>query len=199
MLFGVGLNKTGTTTLGDACAILGLSRRGWVGKAGPGIRGHQLMRWWTEGDLDSLAAVASEYDVLEDLPWPMVYAAMADRFPDARFVLTRRKSTETWLKSQIVHTSDRPTYGMHVGVYGARNPAEDPDIYRAKYERHNSDVRAFFAGTDRLLEVCWEQGDGWAQLGGFLGLPVPDRPFPHSNPRPKQPSRLRVAVSNLVH
>ncbi len=71
---------------------------------------------------------------------------------------------------------------MYAKVFGSPLPNDAPDLWLAEYERHNEAVREFFAGTDRLLEVCWEEGDGWPQLCGFLGVPVPDVPFPHSNP-----------------
>ena len=32
---------------------------------------------------------------------------------------------------------------------------------------------------EKLLEM--ELGDGWAPLCGFLGVPVPDEPFPRAN------------------
>ena len=73
------------------------------------------------------------------------------------------------------------------------------------YEHHNEAVRAYFAGTDRLLDVCWEEGDGWDELTGFLGLPVPDAPFPHSNPaewvpppKPAKPSLARRVAHRVL-
>jgi hypothetical protein len=30
-----------------------------------------------------------------------------------------------------------------------------------------------------LLVVCWENGDGWAELSRFLKRRAPDEPFPH--------------------
>ncbi|WP_143044292.1 sulfotransferase [Nonomuraea jiangxiensis] len=51
--------------------------------------------------------------------------------------------------------------------------------------------------ADRLL--VYEIGDGWEPLCAFLGLPVPDEPFPQVNERAafhrKRPARLwRVIV-----
>ena len=34
---------------------------------------------------------------------------------------------------------------------------------------------------DDLLEVCWENGDGWNELATFLGCELPTSPFPHAN------------------
>ncbi len=50
------------------------------------------------------------------------------------------------------------------------------------YEDHLESVRDYFrARPNALLEVCWEEGDGWAELAAFLDLPVPALPFPHPN------------------
>lgn len=177
LAFGIGLPKTGTTSLGDAARILGLSRLGW--------HGDRLMRCWRDGDLATLRAAAESYEILEDLPWPLMYRELAELFPSARFILTRRSSTERWLHSQIHHTGQFPRFWVYEALYGASPAGSFPDLYRAAYERHNAEVRTFFAGSGRLLEVCWEEGDGWDELCPFLGVDVPrDTPFPHSNPTP---------------
>lgn len=183
-VFGIGLNKTGTTTLGDAGEMLGLSRLGWQ----KGVS-HELLQACFDNEIDRLIEEASKWDLLEDFPWPLVYREMADTFPDALFVLTRRRSVEAWLTSQRQHT--QASYGMHKRIYGAHSVEEAPEKYREVYDRHLTSVRAFFEGTGRLLEVCWEEGDGWGELCGFLGEPVPDAPFPHSNPAGSNPPRRR--------
>jgi hypothetical protein len=198
VVFCIGLNRTGTTTFGDACRILGFTRLGWV-KTPARFDSHFLLKAWERGDMEHLASVASEYQVLEDLPWPLVYPAMSEAFPDAKFALTRRTSVDVWLESQAKHT--RGSYGMHRKIYGSSNAAEDPDLYRATYERHLREVREFFTGSDRFVELCWEDGDGWKELCAFLDVPVPDQPFPHSNPAgwkppppPPPPSMVKRAV-----
>jgi hypothetical protein len=53
------------------------------------------------------------------------------------------------------------------------------------YERHNADVARHSSDRPRsLLTVNWEAGDGWQELCSFLGLDVPDQPFPHLNRGP---------------
>jgi hypothetical protein len=50
------------------------------------------------------------------------------------------------------------------------------------YNEHNNAVKEYFVGRpDDLLVVCWEEGHGWSEICGFLGLPVPELPFPHKN------------------
>ena len=45
-------------------------------------------------------------------------------------------------------------------------------------------MRTYFAARSRapFIELCWEKGDGWAELCGFLGVEAPDAVFPHIRP-----------------
>jgi Sulfotransferase domain len=177
LAFGIGLPKTGTTSLGDAVTLLGWSHLA--------AHGDRLMRRWRDGDLAALRTVAKSYDLLTGLPWPLMYEELAETFPCAKFILTRRSSTERWVRSQVFHTAQYPEFWLFKEVYGASPAASFPDVHRAFYERHNAKVRAFFAGSARLLEVCWEEGDGWTEICPFLEVSEPhSRPFPHSNPTP---------------
>lgn len=173
--FCIGLSRTGTKSFGEAVESLGFAPRlGWTN------RSDGLMRAWHEGRLDELLATAAPFQILHDIPWALVYEELAERFPHAKFVLTRRSCVEVWLRSMIAHTNRAPEYWGHAAAYGAAMPAQDPDVYRRFYADHLERVRAFFSSTDRLLEVCWETGSGWEDLCAFLGVPVPDgMPFPH--------------------
>ena len=188
-IIGLGLNKTGTTTFGDACEVLGLSRLGW--NTSQQFRSHDLLKLWDKGELDRLLDVANRFDALEGFPWSLMYPDLARAYPDAKFVLTRRTTPEKWLASAIKHDEGSRGYGMHLKIFGALHPSENPDVWLAKYESHLAEVRAFFAGTDRMVEVCWEEGDGWPQLCGLLGIAIPDTPFPHSNPMGSNRRRAR--------
>jgi hypothetical protein len=54
----------------------------------------------------------------------------------------------------------------------------DPHAAMVGYERHNQAVRDAIA-PGRLIE--WQPGEGWEPICAALGLPVPDRAFPHEN------------------
>jgi hypothetical protein len=188
VIFGIGLNKTGTTTLGHACEQLGFKHLGWVKAGSPDslrvpFDSRDLMKAWDRGDTKYLVDVARDFDIVEDWPWPLVWREMDEAFPDARFVLTRRSSVDLWLKSQRRHVdaSWGGGYRMRAKIYGTVRPEDGLEGYKGIYEGHLAQVRDYFNGSGRLLEVCWDEGDGWPELGGFLGVPVPDVPFPHSN------------------
>lgn len=59
------------------------------------------------------------------------------------------------------------------------------------YQSHLDAVAAYFRGTQgKLLELpLCDMADPWPPLCEFLGLPVPDLPFPHRNKtaKPSQP------------
>ena len=48
----------------------------------------------------------------------------------------------------------------------------------ADFEAHVAEVKATIP-ADRLL--VYELGSGWEPLCAFLGVPVPDQPYPHTN------------------
>jgi hypothetical protein len=187
-IFCIGQIRTGTTTFGDACEILGFERKGWNERA------HAVMeRGWINGEVEELYRRVESCEVLEDLPWPLVYREMAEHYPDARFVLTRRKSTRVWYRSAVRHTRAMAPYWGHEVIFGDELAENDPAGWKSVYRNHLRDVREFFAGSDRFLEVCWERGDGWPELCGFLDVPVPDVPFPHSHASPR---RLKKALAH---
>jgi len=171
----IGLSRTGTKSFGEAAEFLGFSRLGWID------RSDNLLQAWHQGRLDELFAVADAFEILGDLPWPLIYRELADEFADTKFVLTRRASVDLWMASIIAHTNRSEDYWGHDAAYGSARPAAAPDVYRRFYADHLAGVREFFSSTDRLLEVCWETGSGWEDICPFLGVPVPDGvPFPHS-------------------
>jgi len=55
---------------------------------------------------------------------------------------------------------------------------DNGDQAMAGYQRWLDEVRAETA-PERLVE--WQPGDGWEPICRALGVPVPNRPFPHEN------------------
>lgn len=185
-VIGIGFHKTGTTTLGTCLKTLGYNHT----TVSP-----EAFKLYLDGDIPALLRILDGKDSCEDWPWPLIYKEIYAAYPDARFVLTIRSSPEVWFNSLARHV-DRGA-GNHFKyrkyIYdGHENPSEAKELYVARYMQHNEAVYDFFQdnGAD-FLEVCWETGDGWAELCDFLGEPVPDVPFPVSN---KDPGKLRAQL-----
>lgn len=176
-VFGIGFNKTGTSTLGDCFRILGarhLSTRG------------DLLKWWTEGRWTDIFDVLDAYQTFEDWPYPLMYKELFERYGDnAKFILTTRKSPQAWVDSIKSHAlTTHPSKHLRTAALGYRFPHGYEAEHIALYNAHNDAVRHFFSQNGRasqFTELCWENGDGWQQLCKFLGVKVPNKPFPHSN------------------
>lgn len=179
-IFCVGLNKTGTTSLGDALEAMQYRRFGWD----PGPCSKLLLNWY-ESRFEKFVETALRYDAFEDLPWPLVFKQMDDVFPNAKFILTIRKSSEEWLDSMQVHIERiNVRWFGHKLVYGSFDPVADARMYLDVYENHNRAVREHFSGRDgKLLEIVVGSGTEDTSLANFLGIP-PIGSFPHANKRP---------------
>jgi hypothetical protein len=89
-VFGIGLSKTGTTSLFAALHMLGY-RAGTYRH----LRRRELSKWF-KGDFSY--DYISDFDAVTDLPIGAFYPALDDRYPGSKFILTTRKKSD-WLKS----------------------------------------------------------------------------------------------------
>lgn len=170
---GIGLNKTGTKTLGTCLKYWGLRHITY---------NHQAFDLWRNSDYGALMEWVGAYDSFEDWPWPLLYREIDEAFPGTKFILTTRKDSATWFKSLCDHAVRTGPTQFRKYIYGFEMPHEHKAEHIEFYERHNQSVREHFKSRPGcLLEVCWENGDGWKELAGFLGLPDPGIPLPHAN------------------
>lgn len=176
-VFCIGLNKTGTTSIGDALEVLGYRRLGW-----DDLTSRRLTHAWCRQDIDSFIRICSRYDAFEDIPWPLVYKEMAAAFPSAKFILTTRSSEEKWLSSVSKHTIRRKWLG-HKMIYGSYEVESNKKGYSDVYRDHNESVMKFFENCpERLYVCCIDNNSGWNELCSFLNIKrAPSIPFPKSN------------------
>lgn len=180
-VFGIGFQKTATTTLLEA-----LRRLGYRCKDG----GKALIPALQRGDLAPVFEVVDQYDAFEDNPWPLLYRELDARYPGSKFILTQRNEVD-WLNSVVNHLGFGPD-PMQKLVYGVGFPAGFEDVFLERYRRHNAAVQAHFADRPGdLLVVDFCAGAGWQELCAFLGHEIPDAPFPHSNKRPYTAAKSR--------
>jgi hypothetical protein len=130
---------------------------------------------------DDICAIVDQYDCLCDLPYPLLYERLAGRYPDSLFVLTTRSSEDRWLESlRALNLRNGPTEAFRI-AYGCYEVANHEDQLRDFYRLHNESVRHFFAGSDRFVEVCWEQGDGMSRIAALLGIDAAGISVPVAN------------------
>lgn len=181
-VFGLGLSKTGTSSLGEALNRLGI----------PSIHypyDETTYRELREGRYR--LSVLERYRAVVDIPVAPFYAQLDAAFPGSRFILTVRDEA-SWLRSAEMHwrllgewRNAYPDFNrfhefISPCVYGTVGFNRERFAY--VYRTHTRNVREYFAARPHdllVLDVCG--GEGWEPLCGFLDEPVPDEPFPHAN------------------
>lgn len=178
-VFGVGFNKTGTSSFSRALRELGVhpvASQELVHRTG--IIDAVLER----GDYEPALRFARMYRAFEDRPWNVweMYRHLDERYPGSRFVLTVRdeeswwRSVERWITVSKPHVAER--YRLHLRV-----PSLERTAMVDAYLRYNQEVIDYFRGRDDdFLVFDVAGGDGWEPLCGLLDLPVPRRDSPHA-------------------
>jgi hypothetical protein len=173
-VFGIGLNKTGTSSLHAALELLGFRSLHW---GGPPVRA------LVEAARDEGRPLVEDlpgYDAFSDI-WALSesFALLDVQYPGSRFVLTTR-DREAWVDSRRRHV-ERNRVAAAEGRYTGTFLEVEPEAWREQWDAHHAAVRAYFAGRDDLLVMDIPGGDGWEALAPFLGRPVPGHPFPSEN------------------
>lgn len=171
-------------------------RRAWDGKAKP-----DSTPPFTPPDWDELLG---RYSAVTDMPAACFGPELIAAYPDAKVVLTVR-DVEAWYES--FNTGVIETFWDNQNITGIMSWL-DPELMRPihqMWKRLFADADGYFSATSReemqrnakglyeehnarIVEACpparllrFEVKDGWEPLCEFLGLPVPDQPFPRVN------------------
>jgi len=194
-VIGAGLGRTGTLTLKLALERLGFGPCHHMTEV---IKFPEQAQFWNraaEGEPVDWEELYADYRATVDWPGCAFALELAERYPEARVVLSRR-DPEKWYASMaetILKSMER------MGLTGDDVPADHPmrfgklliadaafggdfskDNVIACYERHNARVIEAIA-PERLL--VFEPSQGWEPLCAFLGVAVPDEDFPRTNAR----------------
>lgn len=193
--FGIGFNKTGTTTLGRCFEILGLTPV--AEPRSKYIDFRYLSRSIFERvDFQPALHAADYFRAFQDRPWNIwdMYKHLDQKFAGSYFILTEREpeswwdSVERWVAGAHKHDKAKfLRYLNHLKV----DRFDKADFIKA-YLQYNDEVKAYFAGRADLLVMNLAAGDGWEKLCPFLGMPVPGQEFPHANKNQVQESVRRA-------
>ena len=191
-IFGVGLNKTGTSTLRECLSYLGFTHYKCSYEF--------LKDYKRKNDFTGIFETAEKYDSFSDWPWLLIYKELDERFPGSKFILTVRKSEQTWLSSLKRHSLyTRPFHHCRRMAYGYNYPFWHEEDYIKIYKEHNREVTGYFTDRpDDFLILNWEQGDGWQKLCNFLDKDIPNASLPHRNPKKRIKANHRLAANALL-
>ena len=183
---GVGFGRTGTESLKGALEILGKGPCYHMFEVLP----HQARvdEWISlvQGKTPDWDKTFAGYHASVDWPGAYFWREIADHFGDAKLILTTRDA-DAWYDSMaktilpLLRASAVEPNSLAEEMFISRTFAGNIDD-RAHvievFNRHNAAVRKAFS-EDRLLVL--EVGSGWEPLCDFLGVPVPDQPYPWGN------------------
>lgn len=95
-IFGIGRNKTGTTSLKAAMKDLGYV-------VGNQREAEKLLFEWAERDFNSLIKYCKSAQFFQDFPFskPYTFMILDHEFPNSKFILTVRNSPEQWYESVV--------------------------------------------------------------------------------------------------
>ncbi|GAA1576148.1 sulfotransferase family protein [Actinomadura kijaniata] len=200
-VIGAGYGRTGTLSLKAALERLGFGPCHHMSEM---LRPGQLDAWRakTRGEPVAWETLFSGYRSCVDWPSAAYWRETAEHYPDAKVVLSVR-DPKGWVASMRATILDRHsrqdsapvrlmlgasrTLGTGVAKFVEMTsrmpeirdfPGLSDEELVAAFERHTREVVAAIP-PERLL--VFEVRQGWEPLCAFLGVPVPDEPFPRVN------------------
>jgi glycosyltransferase involved in cell wall biosynthesis len=174
-VFGIGLNKTATTSLHEALTVLGYDSLHW---GGPALR--RLVEVSLAIGDPLLSRLDPRFDAFSDIRALSTNFALLDaQYPGSRFVLTVRP-LDDWIESRRRHVESnvrRKAAGEYHGVFLTVEEA----AWREEWEQHVAGARSYFAGRDDFLEIDLTAAPDWSPICDLLGAAEPTTPFPWVN------------------
>ena len=174
-VFGIGLNKTATTTLAEALTILGFDVLHW---GGPAV--HDAVLASVEAGEPLVSRLDPRHDAFFDIGvLSRRFVLLDEQYPGSRFLLTVRP-VDDWIDSRRRHVLTNQARKA-AGTYDGTFLEVDEPKWRAEWELHLERVHGYFGARADLLELDVTADPSWARLCGFLDRPVPDVAFPWLN------------------
>lgn len=193
LIVGAGFGRTGSDSMRAALNMLGFGPCHHMHEVRPSEA--QIEIWYriAMGETPDWEAVFKGFR--SSLDWPSVafWREILDANPGAKLLLTRRP-VEAWFKSfsgtilpilleleQIPEDKRSHEVQMLLAIVRDRcfgGNVHDEGHMKAVYEAYNAEVEAAVPEGRRLTFTA---GDGWEPLCAWLGVAVPEEPFPFGN------------------
>ncbi|MBW2998607.1 sulfotransferase family protein [Candidatus Woesearchaeota archaeon] len=173
-IFGIGLNKSGTTSLHEALKIIGFNSAHCFFEDRITIQ--DKMKENIDEGKDILFGL-EKYDALLDFnnlkDVMCLVSKLYLKYPDSLFIVTKRNKDD-WVKSftkhnELIHGLDK------------EQSKKNKIVYEQLYDKVLTDIDDFFKDKPNLLimDICG--GDGWEKLCPFLNKKIPKISFPYFN------------------
>lgn len=186
-IFGIGLNKTATTSLAQALNIIGIPTMHWAAKLKNGLK-HEK-----KNDL-KLLSTFEDFLGFTDYPIDEIYQELDKVYPGSKFIYTWR-DLNSWLKSRELHVrrnQQNPDYkGNWLQI--------DQKAWATSWKSHQQKVYSYFEKRPHdllVMNIC--DGDGWEKLCEYLDVPVPAVNFPKVNAARTQLNRQLTKYGTYI-
>lgn len=183
-VIGAGFGRTGTASMKRALEMLGFGPCHHMFEVNGSPEQVEVWRAIAAGATPDWRVALRGYRSCVDWPAAFFWRELAEAFPEAKVLLTVRDA-DAWYasvqKTILPHLLDGSPESVGRRLIGERvfgGRADDPAHAKAVFEANTAAVTAAIA-PERLL--VYRPGDGWEPLCGFLGVPVPDALYPHTN------------------
>ncbi len=201
-IFCIGRNKTGTTSMAEFLGQCGYN-------VAPQTPAELLIDQWHASNFEPIIRFArTAGNAFQDIPFslPETFVALHKAFPESKFILTVRGSSDDWYRSLTNYHAKLFGHGkipdkndlmeadyngkgwmwkVNQMVYHTpENDIYNREILIAHYEKYNNDVIRYFSlFPGNLLVVNLADADAPERIAQFLNLkaPVPEMPWENKN------------------
>jgi hypothetical protein len=186
-IFGIGLPRTGTTSLTKALTS----------------KGFRCKHFSVELIENINSDIYSHYDVFTDAPIPLIFPSLIKKFPNARFIQTIRNK-ESWLESMQWMLIDgrhlwnwsKEIDSYHNRLFGSKY--FDKKLFSELWERHNQWIKNHFINNrSNLFTIDISEKESMSKLELFLKLPLSGQPFPKTNSRNMLDKKHSIPIENI--
>ena len=210
-VIGSGFGRTGTRSTKDALEILGF---------GPCYHMEEVIKrprhataWLARGRGESVdrRELFAGWGAAVDFPASVVWEELLEAFPDAKVLHTVRDPQDWWESTieTIATSGDRVDPWLRRSVPAVDTPFRLNEllvwegVFDGRIHDRAHAVAAYEAWTEHVVAtvpadrlLVFDVSDGWEPLCEFLGVPVPDVPYPRRNDRAEMRRVLRARSSS---
>jgi hypothetical protein len=160
-IYGIGLSRTGTTSLTHAM---------WE-------NGCNMIHYPQFSNLFD-----PKNEGASDLPAAIYFKELDKKFPDSKFIYTIRDK-ESWIKSMENHFTKHVSVNSwlkenRIKMYGSID--FNKELCLQAYDSHDQNVREYFQNREDFLIINICGGEGWRKLSAFLNIQADTTlEFPH--------------------
>ncbi len=191
-VFGIGLSRTGTTSLHQTMQGLGLRSK------------HFVLNQLSLNPAKNFPRLMAQNDFVNDTPIPAIFPTCDRQFPGSKFILTTRNKND-WLRSmnwmfnhgKYIWRWDLLSETYHLNFLGINEYNEK--ILSKKYDLYHQAVFDYFKGRESsLLVVPIDQGINAQEISKFIGVAYNGYVQGISNARDRNREKTAACVSAYI-